>query len=524
MLSYGSLYSLENIRMKTIYCLIGELIITLFFVVSCQNESEDFSYFQGISGKSLIRNGSFEGEPLNGRDIPKSYGNRFSLSSKKFYKNWNSCLFVHESFPEIHADTTSFYKVKKNAADGRNFLGLVTRRNKTYESVDQNLSTPLRKGKCYLVSLYLAQSKLISGSISDIRIFYTHPITLKVAGTNKNCREEQIFFQSEAIDHRNWLPIVFHFTPNKDFKQIRLIASPAQSEDYKDGNILIDYVSVESVTCDSAELKAQELITKMTTKIEDKDNSDRVKYQQRVKVKQEEFANSVNKHIEIALDSISASDKKIKAKYKAFLNPYNYNLDFCSQISELINNYPTINFVFKVLNENEMYNCLKRFQVFHEGRLSFITDSSFQIDSPHFETESFQLKVIERKLKEGDIAEKEQWQKEIDGRNRTQRIYYNAISEYLKKMNGEEANSSDLLNALRSKYFDKTTHVQWVFEFKKNDHARLMKKIQAINTSLNLSETQFIFSPNLEANFGNSDFENSEIKIKVIRDSRFLSN
>ena len=91
---------------------------------------------------------------------------------------WSDCGFKGESAPDIQP--SGIFSVTKPAADGNTYLGLVVRDNDTWESVGQELSKPLEKGKCYSFSISLCRSELyISISrLSDQTANYTAPAKL----------------------------------------------------------------------------------------------------------------------------------------------------------------------------------------------------------------------------------------------------------------------------------------------------------------------------------------------------------
>src|SRR5690242_9970370 len=96
-----------------------------------------------------LKNPSFEGAPMQGGQYS------FNLPG------WSDCgkiYFPDDSPPDMHGMNTGFWNVNMMPHQGKTFLGLVTRFDDSFESVSQQLSTPLKAGHCYTLRAYIFQS------------------------------------------------------------------------------------------------------------------------------------------------------------------------------------------------------------------------------------------------------------------------------------------------------------------------------------------------------------------------------
>ncbi len=169
-----------------------------------------------------LRNPSFE-------DIPHAGG----LNSNSTIKDWFDCSRINFPFttpPDIHAGATrdtAFWDMTVATAHGVTFLGMVVRDNESWESIAQRLQGPLRAGKCYEFSTYLARSDVYrSPTMSNLAkdVDFTTPAVLRVWGGSGYCGPEQLLGESKPVDHSEWREYVFQFEPNDDYDFIMLEA------------------------------------------------------------------------------------------------------------------------------------------------------------------------------------------------------------------------------------------------------------------------------------------------------------
>lgn len=164
---------------------------------------------------------------------------------------WSDCGFKGESAPDIQP--SGIFSVTKPAADGNTYLGLVVRDNDTWESVGQELSRPLEKGKCYSFSIALCRSELyVSISrLSDQTANYTTPAKLRIYGGNAYCEKKELLAESPLIANTRWQDYDFKLEPAKNYSFLILEAY------YKtptlvpyNGNLLVDNFSdIKVVHC-----------------------------------------------------------------------------------------------------------------------------------------------------------------------------------------------------------------------------------------------------------------------------------
>ncbi len=249
---------LMNLR-KYIFFLFLLVFGTLTIQVQAQNEVIQ------------LKNPSFEGEPRAG-------GSVYGISAP----GWIDCggiMFPRETPPDIHPG--NFFNVRKQAQDGRTYIGLVARENESWESVSQLLSEPLKEGNCYSLNLYLARSEHYVNrqpiSANDDVKPQTNALVLRVYGGLRPCDKKQILYQSELVTNTDWRNYKFDFKIQSNVYYITFEAF------YKtpvlvpyNGNLLIDNISdITQIACpDEAVVvispepeptKVEKVVTKTTT-------------------------------------------------------------------------------------------------------------------------------------------------------------------------------------------------------------------------------------------------------------------
>jgi hypothetical protein len=125
--------------------------------------------------------------------------------------------------------------VIKEPSEGETYLGLITRKDNSWESITQRLSKEITGGKCYSIKMDLAYS---------IRYpMHNSPVTLRVYGTMDKCKEAELLFTSELIDNTDWETFEFLFKPNKNFRYI-LFEAYYPGDEKIGGNVLIDNIQL----------------------------------------------------------------------------------------------------------------------------------------------------------------------------------------------------------------------------------------------------------------------------------------
>lgn len=170
-------------------------------------------------------NPSFEGEP---QDATMPIG-------------WIGC--EDGTTPDILPGPWGVYQP---AYDGQSFMGLIVRKNGSWECIGQRLSQSLKAENCYFFKLMLANAKTYNG--------YNKPVVLRVWGGDDRCEKKQKLYESPPISHTDWRPYTIRFKPKKDIQFIIIEAFYNTKLQYTyNGNILLDAMSPIS-NCDRAEL------------------------------------------------------------------------------------------------------------------------------------------------------------------------------------------------------------------------------------------------------------------------------
>jgi outer membrane protein OmpA-like peptidoglycan-associated protein len=184
-----------------------------------------------------LENPSFEDQPRPGRTP----------------EGWADCGHSQESPPDIQP--YGGFNVTRPAHDGRTYVGLVCRDNKTWEAVAQRLTDPLKQGACYKFSIHACKSPIY---MSPTRKNQSQPINfnkglvLRVWGGNNYCdRVELLAEVKEPIDHPDWRKYDFEFNPTEgEYSYICIEAyykTPTFS--WYNGNVLLDNAS-EIFSCE----------------------------------------------------------------------------------------------------------------------------------------------------------------------------------------------------------------------------------------------------------------------------------
>lgn len=172
-----------------------------------------------------LKNPSFEWDELGAGKVPRG---------------WMNAGKEQESPPDIQP---CCFQVWMGAIDGKQFLGLVTRDNNTWEGVSQLLDGWLMKDSAYVFTVSLARSdRYISLSkTTNQEANYTHPTVLKIWGYNTVTKQEELLALSTPVDHKTWQAYTFVLQPkHAAFNQIDLMAYYASAFEKTNGNLLVD--------------------------------------------------------------------------------------------------------------------------------------------------------------------------------------------------------------------------------------------------------------------------------------------
>ncbi len=186
----------------------------------------------------ILKNPSFEGFPKLSRTPDL----------------WFDCGFPGESQVDIHPVPDSEFQVDKTPIDGYSYLGMVTRENETWEAIGQRLSQPLRGGKTYSLSIYLARSiaylsALSNHDIADIPIVakkknFATPIKLRIWGGDGYCQKGELLAESSLIKNTEWQEFEFKLNPKYNLHFITFEAFYKVPCPFPyNGNILLDNAS-----------------------------------------------------------------------------------------------------------------------------------------------------------------------------------------------------------------------------------------------------------------------------------------
>lgn len=179
-----------------------------------------------LSAQIYFDNASFEGNP---EDATMPTG-------------WHHCL--DGTTPDLLPGP---WGVIKEAYEGDTYLGLISRENGTWESIEQRLSQPMKSGDCYQFGLMLAYTKKYAG--------YNLPLKLRIWGSATKCGRDQLLAETRFIKHEDWRKYEFDFYPKVDINYVIFEAHFADGVyiSYK-GNILLDDLT-KIKKCDRAMLE-----------------------------------------------------------------------------------------------------------------------------------------------------------------------------------------------------------------------------------------------------------------------------
>lgn len=209
--------------------------MVVFNVIFSQNDSIIF-----------IINSSFEDQP----------------SCCKTPNGWLNCGLKSESPTDIHSgfkiNGKLLFGVNSKPFDGRTYLGMVVRKNNTYEKVGQKLLTPLLQGSCYSFSIYLAKSVDYNNGFtkkSDSFELFDGSTILRIWGGNSYCNQKEKLAESVLVNNTEWKKFEFKFIPKNSIDYIIFEAYYDTTIIFPyNGNLLMDKAS--NITKEKCEKKA----------------------------------------------------------------------------------------------------------------------------------------------------------------------------------------------------------------------------------------------------------------------------
>ncbi|MEM8582726.1 MAG: OmpA family protein [Bacteroidota bacterium] len=169
---------------------------------------------------------------------------------------WANCGFPGETPVDVHPDPRRLFQVHRRAQQGDTYLGMVVRDNETWESVGQELSSPMAAGQCYDFRVYLARSlSYVSQSrITGREANYIKPAVLRVFGGYSNCDKAELIGKTSTVGNSEWEEYKLKLEPSEDFTHIifEIFYKTPVIRPYN-GNLLLDNASpLVPIACDES--------------------------------------------------------------------------------------------------------------------------------------------------------------------------------------------------------------------------------------------------------------------------------
>jgi len=159
---------------------------------------------------------------------------------------WMSCGMIGETPPDIQPGS---FGCTLAPADGKTYLGMVTRDNYTWESVSQELPASLDSGVCYTFTVQLATSQNYNSvsRLTSMAANYNAPVVFQLWGGYADCDEQVLLAESPTIAHRDWKKyrfILCHLQPKPiTYLMFQAYYPPGKSCYPTNGNLLLDDLS-----------------------------------------------------------------------------------------------------------------------------------------------------------------------------------------------------------------------------------------------------------------------------------------
>ncbi len=161
----------------------------------------------------FLNNPSFEGEPM---DAVTPAG-------------WNPCN--ETTTPDIFPGVWGVYL---EPSHGKTYVGLITRKDGSVETIGQRLPQTLKGNSCYTITMDLAYARTYAG--------YNHPSKCKIWLSNHQCIKEKLVVETPLITHNYWKTYSWKIYLPEDYNYIIIEAYYPDGEHYTEGNILIDNI------------------------------------------------------------------------------------------------------------------------------------------------------------------------------------------------------------------------------------------------------------------------------------------
>jgi len=188
-------------------------------------------------------------------------------------RGWQDCGAAGETPPDVQpnpemAFEKPFFNVTLLAQDGPTYMGMVVRDNDTQEAVGQRLSSPIKGGVCYEMSLFLARSKTYLSQTKKLdeegkvkMVEFIEPIKIRIYGGNGYCRKTELLAETPLVKNTNWEEYKLRFEPTTSHRFILIQAFyKTPSLLAYNGNVLVDNLSdIAPVPCDK---KSEPVIAK----------------------------------------------------------------------------------------------------------------------------------------------------------------------------------------------------------------------------------------------------------------------
>lgn len=218
------------------------ILIALFSISSLQ-----WVHGQEVSKHKFLAKGNFRlAIPIKNKSFEKvNYSP--STQGDKIGK-WKSCGADIESPPTIQTRDYKYFQATTEPVDRNKYINMVTREDKTWESISQRLRKPLEPGMEYHFALYACISPDFQAAIrsrgESVILAFDNPVVLRVYGGKKNCTSWSLLAETPPIYHSEWKEYTFSFIPPEEYKFLALEAFyiPSTTTAYN-GNVNIDYLS-----------------------------------------------------------------------------------------------------------------------------------------------------------------------------------------------------------------------------------------------------------------------------------------
>jgi len=224
---------------------LGLTVLIPFF-----GESQDTTY---------LKNASFEGKAelaVVPKDwIYQGFPGETPPDLLPYRGNYAYVTMSDDGKPTVHSTEWGF-GVDLQPAHGDTFLGMVTRDNETWESLAQELSSPLTPDTCYQFRLQLASSAdyhSLSRSFETPQN-YSYPTRLVIHSVDQRGDILELLGATPAVDHPVWRPYTLIFRPAGPVQTLKLSAWYA-TDSITAGNVLVDAIRpIAPCSCSATDL------------------------------------------------------------------------------------------------------------------------------------------------------------------------------------------------------------------------------------------------------------------------------